>query len=161
MEIRMRRLALYILSALVLPIATLQGCGGSGDDAPSVSANYARLVDYAVTPTTMRAPANAAEIQPFKLTYDVDFKSDTVLPTYRLTTHILPAGQALVSADQAVGRIHTQFCGQEGYACGNPHEKTCDLQAGWLDAAQRHVRCDSSNLALELNPAAYQFIANV
>jgi hypothetical protein len=157
----MRRFALSTLSAVMIPIAMLQGCGGSGEDAPLAPANYARLVDYAVTPTTMRAPASTAEIQPFKLAYDVDFKSDAVLPTYRLTTHILPAGQALVSAEQSAGRIHIQLCGQQGYACGNPHEKTCDLQAGWLDAAQRHVRCDSSNLAQELNPGTYQFIANV
>jgi hypothetical protein len=94
------------------------------------------------------------------LSYDVDFKSDTHLPTYRLTTHILPVGQAFVSADQSAGRIHTQFCGQAGNACGNPHTKSCDLQAGWLSAAQRHVRCDSYNPGLELDPGAYQFVAN-
>lgn len=153
----LRKLALAALSAAGL----LGGCGGGSGDGSPAPTRYARLVDYAVTPTTTRAPATTAEIQPFLLSYNVDFKSDTVLPTYRLTTHILPAGQAIVSADQSTGRIHTQFCGQEGYACGNPHEKTCDLQAGWLNAAQRHVRCDSSNLALELDPGSYQFIANV
>jgi hypothetical protein len=144
--------------ALALAAALMAACGG-GEDAPP--ARYARLVNYAVTPTTTRAPANTAEIQNFALSYDVDFKSDTHLPTYRLSTHILPAGQAFVSADQTAGRIHTQFCGQGGNACGNPHTKTCDLQAGWLSAAQRHVRCDASNLGLELDPGNYQFIANV
>ena len=149
--------------AAIVSIAALQACGGGSDggDPSTPPVNYARLVDYVVTPTTMRAPANNAEIQPFKLGYDVDFQSNTHLPTYRLTTHILPTGQPLVSADQSAGRIHTQLCGQQGNACGNPHEKTCDLQAGWLDSAQRHVRCDSSNLAQELNPGTYQFIANV
>jgi hypothetical protein len=137
----------------------LAGCGGGADD--NAPTRYARLVDYAVMPTAMRAPVNTAEIQPLKLAYDADFKSDTHLPTYRLTTHILPVGQTLVSADQSAGRIHFQNCGQQGNACGNPHEKTCDLQAGWLNAAQRHLRCDSYNLALELDPGSYQFIANV
>jgi hypothetical protein len=139
----------------------LGACGGGSDSADTPPARYARLVDYAVTPTTMRTPANTAEIQNFALSYDVDFKSDTHLPIYRLTTHILPAGQALVSADQSGGRIHTQFCGQGGNACGNPHAKSCNLQAGWISAAQRHLRCDSYNIGLELEPGAYQFIANV
>ncbi len=143
---------------VIVSIAALQACGGGSDDPP---ANYARLVDYAVTPSTMRAPTNTAEIQAFKLSYNVDFRSNTQLPTYRLTTHILPAGQTLVSADQSAGRIHSQNCGQGGNACGNPHEKACEMQAGWLDAAQRHVRCDSSNLGQELNPGVYQFVANV
>lgn len=149
----------YTASAAAMMAVLLTGCGGGADD--TAPTRYARLVNYAVTPTTTRAPVNTAEIQPFKLTYDVDFKSDTHLPTYRLTTHILPAGQTLVSADQSAGRIHFQNCGQQGNACGNPHEKTCDLQAGWLNAAQRHLRCDSYNLALELDPGSYQFIANV
>lgn len=139
--------------------ALVVACGGGGDD--NAPTRYARLVDYAVSPAAMRAPADAAETQHLQLAYDVDFKSDTALPTYRLTTHVLPAGQSLVSADQTTGRIHTQFCGQQGYACGNPHAKTCDLQAGWLNAAQRHLRCDSYNLALELDPGSYQFVANV
>jgi hypothetical protein len=148
-----------VLWTAALLTASLAGCGGGGENTPP--ARYARLVDYKVTPETMRAPATTAEIQSFKLAYDVDFKSDTQLPTYRLTTHILPAGQSLVSADQTAGRIHTQFCGQEGNACGNPHEKACDMQAGWANAAQRHVRCDSYNLGQELDPGTYQFIANV
>lgn len=139
----------------------LAACGGSGDDAPTATPNYARLVDYTVTPTTMRAPANNVEIQPFKLGYDVDFRSNTHLATYRLTTHILPAGQPLVSAEQTTGRIHLRLCGQQANACGNPHEETCDFQAGWIDPAQRHVRCDSSNPAQELLPGTYQFVANV
>jgi hypothetical protein len=159
----MQLLSRRSVALAAVSIAALQGCGGgSSEDSPAPPpANYARLVDYQVTPTTMRAPANTAEIQPFKLAYNVDFRSDTTLPTYRLTTHILPAGQALVSADRATGRIHFQNCGQGGNACGNPHEKTCDMQSGWVTAAQRHVRCDSSNLGQELNPGTYQFVANV
>lgn len=142
----------------VLMAATLAACGGGDNGA---TGNYARLVDYQVTPTTVQAPATTSTTQPFKLIYDVDFKSDTYLPTYRVTTHILPLGQAIVSPGQLEGSIHTQFCGQAGYACGNPYEFTCGVQQGWLNAAQRHVRCDSNNLAMELNPGSYQFIAHV
>jgi hypothetical protein len=151
----------WLTPALALLSLQLSACGGGGDSAEASPARYARLVDYTVTPTTTRAPANTAEIQNFALSYNVDFKSDTQLPTYRLTTHILPVGQLFVSADQTAGRIHIQPCGQGGNACGNPHIKTCNLQAGWLNAAQRHLRCDSSNIGLELDPGNYQFIANV
>jgi hypothetical protein len=147
-------------SSAAISTALLGGCGGGGD-ANTTPVRYARIVDYAVTPATMRAPANNAEIQNLQLAYDVDFKSDTFLPTYRLTTHVLPTGQSLVSADQSAGRIHTQNCGQAGYACGNPHTKACDIQAGWIKATQRHLRCDSYNLGLELDPGVYQFVANV
>jgi len=159
MSLRLRNFWQALAPALLC--LQLGACGGGDEYTDSATTRYARLVDYAVSPTTTRPPDNTAEIRNLVLSYDVDFKSDTHLPTYRLTTHILPVGQAFVSADQSDGRIHTQFCGQGGNACGNPHTKSCDLQAGWLSAAQRHVRCDSYNPGLELDPGAYQFVANV
>jgi hypothetical protein len=158
MSLRSRNVWLALTPAFLS--LQLGACGG-GESTDTGPTRYARMIDYTVNPNTTRPPANTAEIQNLVLSYDVDFKSDTHLPTYRLTTHILPAGQAFVSADQSAGRIHTQFCGQGGNACGNPHTKPCDLQAGWLSAAQRHVRCDSYNPGLELDPGAYQFVANV
>lgn len=151
-----------ILMAAALAVAS---CGGGSDSSTdgqaAAPARYARLLSYGVTPTALHAPVDTAEIQHLQLAYGVDFKSDTVAPTYRLTTHVLPLGQALVSADQTAGRIHTQFCGQEAYACGQPHSVTCMVQAGWLNAGLRYLRCDSYNPALELDPGTYQFIANV
>lgn len=150
---------------LALAALALAGCGGGGDPAgdsqATAPARYARLVSYGVTPTALHVPVDAAETQHLQLAYAVDFQSDTVAPTYRLTTHVLPLGQALVSVDQSAGRIQTQFCGQEAYACGQPHTVTCDVQTGWLNPGQRHLRCDSYNPALELEPGTYQFIANV
>lgn len=157
METLLKHLGLLIFGA-----ALLSACGGGSDDASSnAPARWARLTHYAVNPGEMRAPATVAEVQHLSLSYDVAFQSDTDLPTYRLTTHVLPVGQVLVSADQSTGRIHAQNCGQGGNACGNPHEKVCDFKAGWLNAADRHLRCDSYNLALEIPPGEYQFVANV
>jgi hypothetical protein len=141
----------------------LQACGGGAEPEPANSPpeRWARLVSYGVNPTTLRAPATTSEVQHLNVAYDVDFRSNTDLPTYRLTTHVLPLDEPLVSADQSRGRLHTQFCGQGGNACGNPHEKVCDVQAGWLDPADRHVRCDAYNPALELPPGSYRFVGNV
>ncbi len=132
----------------------LAACGG-GDD----SQNWARLRDFAVSPASIGAPGTTETLQ-VRLDYFVDFESDTYLPTFVLSGHLLAEGETLISADASVGRLVTQFCGQQAYACGDPFTRLCSVTPGWLDQSKRRIVCDSMNPAIEVPPARYRFVGS-
>lgn len=146
---------------MLLALTLLAACGGGSDASPSSPPeNWARLRDFAFTPTTVNAPVSTETLQ-FRLDHWIDFQSNTYLPTFVVLGHLIPQGQTLLSPETTVGRLLTQNCGQQAYACGAPYTVLCNYAKGWLDAANRRVQCDSNNLAIEVPPGDYQWIASV
>lgn len=150
----------HLTHLIRLPLAaaalSLSACGGEG----SGSDNWARLRDFALTPAVLRAPATGAEVLNVRLDYLAEFQSDTHLPTYWLFGHLLPKGQAPISAETPVNRVVAQPCGQQAYACGEPFTRLCSVSLGWVDPAKRHINCGSGDPALEVPPGPYVFVAS-
>ena len=109
----------------------------------------------------MRKPTEAAETLQFKVDYYIDFQSDTYLPTFDLSGHILPKGETLLSPDTPVGRVLSKPCGKLAYACGDPFEHLCTYSMGWADISMRRIVCDGMNPAITVPPGEYQFVASV
>ena len=149
---KLKHLIRLPLAAATLALAACGG-GGSGSD------NWARLRDFALTPAVLRAPTGA-EVLNLRLDYLAEFQSDTHLPTYWLFGHLLPKGQAPISAETPVNRLVAQPCGQQAYACGEPFTRLCSVSLGWVDPAKRHINCGSGDPALEVPPGQYVFHAS-
>jgi len=140
---------------LLLAAALLAGCGGGGNEGE----NWARLRDFSLGPGGLAAP-NTTETLKVRLDYSVDFESNTHLPTFVLTGHLLADGETLISPDTSVGRLVTQFCGQQAYACGDPFTRLCSVTRVWVDPSKRRVVCDSMNPAIEVPPGSYRFVGS-
>lgn len=136
----------------------LAACGGGGGDIQPD--NWARLRDFTLAPGVLRAPATSTEVLNLRLDYQVEFQSDTHLPTFWLFGHLLPRGEALVSPDTPVNRLEAQACGQQAYGCGDPFTRLCSVSVGWVDQTQRRIMCGSGDPALEVPTGEYVFIAS-
>ena len=143
-------------AALLLVAVLLTACGGGGNN----DENWARLRDFSLGPGALAAP-NTTETLQVRLDYFVDFESNTHLPTFVLSGHLLADGETLISPDTSVGRLVTQFCGQQAYACGDPFTRLCSVTLGWVDPSKRRVVCDSMNPAIEVPPGNYRFVGSV
>lgn len=151
-----------IQPTLLIPLTSLSlilaGCGGGGGD-PEAD-NWARLRDFTLTPAVLRAPATAVEVLNLRLDYEVEFQSNTHLPTYWHFGHLLPKGEAPISADTPVNRLVAQACGQQAFGCGDPFTRLCSVSVGWVDQAKRRITCGSGDPALEVPTGDYTFIAS-
>ena len=142
-------------AALLLALA---GCGGGGSG--TEADNWARLRDFTMTPAVLRAPATATEVLNLRLDYQVEYQSNTHLPTYWIFGHLLPRGEVLISPDTPVNRLVAQACGQQAFGCGDPFTRLCNVSVGWVDQAKRRIMCGSGDPALEVSIGDYVFIAS-
>lgn len=154
----MKNFKLTLLTAHAALLPALAGCGGGGSG--TEADNWARLRDFTMTPATMRAPVTATEVLNLRLDYQVDFQSNTNMPTYWLFGHLLPRGEALISPDTPVNRLVAQACGQQAFGCGDPFIRLCSVSVGWVDQAKRRIMCGSGDPALEVPTGDYVFIAS-